>query len=80
MDPQMVEAFRLIPYGIYVLTTKRGTRPHDDRLLGLPGFFLPSPSGCRPSPESQSPASRSGKWFFFSQLVEKGPEAPGLPA
>jgi len=24
MDPQMAEAFRLIPYGIYVLTTKRG--------------------------------------------------------
>lgn len=27
MDPQMVEAFRLIPYGIYVLTTKRGVEP-----------------------------------------------------
>ena len=25
MESQMIEAFRLIPYGIYVLTTKRGT-------------------------------------------------------
>ena len=25
MDPQMAEAFRWIPYGIYVLTTRRGT-------------------------------------------------------
>lgn len=25
MDPQMAEAFRSIPYGIYVLTTRRGT-------------------------------------------------------
>jgi len=25
MDPQMAEAFRRIPYGIYVLTTRRGT-------------------------------------------------------
>lgn len=24
MEPQMVEAFRLIPYGIYLLTTRRG--------------------------------------------------------
>ena len=27
MDPQMAEAFRLIPYGIYVLATRRGTDP-----------------------------------------------------
>jgi flavin reductase (DIM6/NTAB) family NADH-FMN oxidoreductase RutF len=27
MDRQMAEAFRSIPYGIYVLTTRRGTEP-----------------------------------------------------
>ena len=27
MDPQMAEAFRQIPYGIYVLTTQRGAEP-----------------------------------------------------
>jgi len=27
MDPQMAKAFRLIPYGIYVLTTRKGVEP-----------------------------------------------------
>ena len=73
MDPQTAEAFRHIPYGIYVLATKR----HEQTWAMIASWVSqisyspPFAAGC-PPPQPAGDTGYPGEWFFFPCLIKKG--------